>query len=102
VELWKGEESSGVEGRAIMYRDFTTDYLGVRVYEDYCIVIEKEPDVSVWQEHGQGFPLPLQRFDSLAAIPASRLALAVSAYEMNNPGNTLIEVLTRKLPSKRE
>jgi hypothetical protein len=74
----------------------------VRVYEDYCIVIEKKPGVSGWQEHGQPFPLPLQRFDSLATIPASRLALAVSAYEMNNPGNTLTEVLTKKLAPKGE
>jgi hypothetical protein len=37
-----------------------------------------------------------EEFDSLTTIPASRLALAVSAYEMNNPGNELRELLTRK------
>jgi hypothetical protein len=79
-----------------MYRDFKTNNLGIRVYEGYCIVIEKKPGVSGWQECGQPFLLPLKRFDSLATIPASRLALAVSAYEMNNPGNELRELLTKK------
>ena len=80
-----------------MYRDFKTNNLGVRVYKGYCIVIEKKPGVSGWQECGQPFPLPLlEGFDSLTTIPLSRLALAASAYEMNNPGNKLRELLTKK------
>ena len=80
-----------------MYRDFKTNNLGVRVYKGYCIVIEKKPGVSGWQECGQPFLLPLlEGFDSLTTIPLSRLALAASAYETNNPGNELRELLTKR------
>src|SRR5712691_10055519 len=80
-----------------MYRDFKANNLGVRVYKGYCIVIEKKPGVSGWQECGQPFPLPLlEGFDSLTTIPLSRLVLAASAYEMKNPGNELRALLTKK------
>jgi hypothetical protein len=80
-----------------MPQDYTKDNLGVRVYGAYCIVIEKKSGVTGWQECGQRFPLPLiEGFDSLTTIPASRLALAVRAYEIDNPGQGLRELLTKK------
>src|ERR1700730_15755550 len=87
-----------------MYRDFKTNNLGVRVYKGYCIVIEKKPGVSGWQECGQPFPLPLlEGFDSLTTIPLRRLPLSASAYERTNPGNELRELLTktRSRPRRR-
>ena len=86
-----------------MPRDFTKDSIGVRVYEEYCIVIEKKPGVRGWQECGQCFPLPLSEgFDSLTTIPASRLALAIRSYEIDNPRQELRELLTRKPTAKGE
>ena len=79
-----------------MPKDFTKDDIGVRVYEGYCIVIERKSGVRGWQECGQHFPLPLSEgFDSLTTIPASRLAIAVRAYEIANPGERLRDLLTR-------
>ena len=86
-----------------MPRDFTKGDIGVRVYDGYCFVIEKKSGVRGWQECGQRLELPLtEGFDSLTTIPASRLALAVRAYEMENPGVGLRELLTQKPTSRWE
>jgi hypothetical protein len=80
-----------------MPRDFIHADLGLRVYGDQCVVIERMPGVDGWVEDGQRFPLPLpEGFDSVHAIPVSQLALAFTMYEINNPGSELRELLTAK------
>jgi hypothetical protein len=81
-----------------MHRDFTHNNLGVRVYANECTIVEKKAGVVGWVEDGQRFPLPLLAgFDTVQAIPASRLAVAFKAYESHNPDSPLREVLTQQV-----
>jgi hypothetical protein len=40
-------------------KDFVKGNLGVRVYDKYCIVIEKKRGVDGWVEDGHRYLLPL-------------------------------------------
>jgi hypothetical protein len=78
-----------------MKRDFTNRGLGIRVFDNECVVIEKKPGVDGWVEDGQRYSLPVpDNFDSLKAKtnPASRLAYAFRYCRCAE----LRELLTRK------
>ena len=82
---------------AVRPRDFTQGKLGIRVLDNDCAIIEKKPGVEGWVEDGHRFPLPVPvGFDSVVTIPASRLALAFKAYEIEHPASGLRELLMKK------
>jgi len=84
-----------------MLTDFTVRGFGIRVGDSYCVVIEKKSGVVGWVEDGQRHPLPLPvGFDSIEAIPSSRVAIAFKAYELVHPGDGLRATLTQKLAPK--
>ena len=79
-------------------QDFTIpNGLGIRITGgNTCQVIRRQR--GVWKEIGRTYQLPLQQEDlrfGKSGIPASVLAVAVRAYELNNPGSSLREDLTR-------
>ena len=76
--------------------DFTERGFGIRVADGHCVVIEKKSGVFGWVEDGQRHPLPLPvRFDSIQAIPTTRVAVAFKEYELAHPGDGLRELLTQ-------
>jgi hypothetical protein len=80
-----------------MQRDFTNRGLGIRVFDNECVVIEKKGGVHGWVEDGQRHSLPVpDNFDSITTNPASRLALAFRYCEMENPAGELRALLTQK------
>jgi hypothetical protein len=84
-----------------MLTDFAVRGFGIRVGDSYCVVIEKKSGVVGWVEDGQRHPLPLPvGFDSIEAIPSSRVAIAFKAYELVHPGDGLRATLTQKLAPK--
>ena len=88
---------------AIKPRDFTQGNLGIRVYDNDHVVIEKKPGVHGWVEDARRFPLPAPAvFDSIVTTPASRLAVAFKAYEIRHPGSELRELLMKKPAAKGE
>jgi hypothetical protein len=71
--------------------------LGIRIAgRKTCQVIRKQKNV--WNEIGQVFELPVHEDDLKwgSLIPASVLAVALRAYEMDHPTSKLRAVLTRK------
>lgn len=81
-------------------RDFTNRGIGIRVFENECVVIEKKGGVHGWVEDGHRYSLPVPaNFDKLTTNPASRLALAFNYYATDNPSLELRELLTR-LPAE--
>ena len=80
-----------------MPTDFAVRGFGIRVADSYCVVIEKKSGVVGWVEDGQRYPLPLAAgFDSIEAIPSSRVAMAFKAYELVHPGDGLRAALTQQ------
>ena len=78
-----------------MDRDFTNGGFGIRVTDDYCVVIEKKSGVVGWVEDGLRHPLPLPvGFESVREIPTSRLAIAFKAHERAHPEDGLRQLLT--------
>jgi hypothetical protein len=83
--------------------DFTDRGFGIRVADGYCVVIEKKSGVDGWVEDGLRHPLPLPLgFESIQAIPTSRVAIAFKRYELAHPGDGLRALLTKKLAPKGE
>jgi hypothetical protein len=81
-----------------MPTDYTVRGIGIRVADSYCVVIEKKSGVVGWVEDGERHALPLPvGFDSVEAIPSSRVAIAFKAYERMHPGDGLRAALTQKL-----
>ena len=80
-----------------MLTDFAVRGFGIRVADSYCVVIEKKSGVVGWVEDGQRHPLPMPAgFDSIEAIPSSRVAMALKAYELAHPGGGLRQALTNQ------
>jgi hypothetical protein len=78
-------------------QDFTIpNGLGIRIVDGVaCQVIRKQR--GAWKEIGRTYNLPLTREDlqfSKSGIPASVIAVALRAFEMNNPGSGLRQQLT--------
>lgn len=72
--------------------------LGIRINgRKTCQVIRKQRNV--WNAIGQVYNLPVHEDDLKwgSEIPASVLAVALRAYEMDHPNSRLREVLTRKV-----
>ena len=87
-----------------MPNDYTNRGFGIRVAvaDNYCVVIERKPGVNGWVEDGLRHPLPLPLgFESIQAIPTSRLAIAFKAYELAHPGDGLRELLTQQAPAMK-
>jgi hypothetical protein len=75
--------------------EYTFRGFGIRVTDTYCVVIEKKSGVVGWVEDGQRHTLPLpEGFDTMQAIPTSRVAIAFKQYEAAHPGSGLREMLT--------
>jgi hypothetical protein len=81
----------------------TQDYtirngLGIRVNDrETCQVIRKQRQV--WKEIGRVYELPLAEEElrwSATDIPASVIAVALRAYELDHPDSELREMLTEK------
>jgi hypothetical protein len=76
--------------------------LGIRINgRKTCQVIRKQKNV--WNEIGQVYELPVHEEDLKwgSEIPASVLAVALRAYEMDHPTSKLRSVLTRKVARPR-
>jgi len=82
----------------------TEDYtirngLGIRVEgRKTCQVIRKQK--GEWKEIGRLYELPVEVEDlaiGTVGIPASVLAVAVRAYEMDHPASKLRSMLTRRI-----
>ena len=76
--------------------------LGIRIRgRKTCQVIRKQRNV--WNEIGKVYELPVQEEDLKwrAEIPASVLAVALRAYEMDHPTSKLRVVLTRNVVRPR-
>lgn len=76
--------------------------LGIRINNrKTCQVIRKQRNV--WSEIGQVYELPVQENDLKwhAEIPASMLAVALRAFEMDHPNSRLRAVLTRNVARPR-
>ena len=78
-------------------RDFTIpNGLGIRILDGRtCQVIRRQH--GVWKEIGRPYELPLQDDDlkwSQDGVPASVIAVALSAYELGHPGASLRRELT--------
>lgn len=78
-------------------RDFTIhNGIGIRIADgETCQVIRKQR--GVWKEIGKAYDLPLQDEDlkwTRNGIPASVIAVALRAYELECPGNCLRRLLT--------
>ena len=77
-------------------RDFTEHGFGIRVGDGYCVGVMR------YVEDGERHPLPLLReFDSVQAIPTSRVAIAFKAYAHAHPDDGLHELLTGLAPDHR-
>jgi hypothetical protein len=86
-----------------MTQDYTDRGFGIRVADNYCVVIERKPGVNGWVEDGLRHPLPLPLgFESIQAIPTSRVAIAFKAYELAHPGDGLRELLTQESSAVKE
>ncbi len=86
------------------YEDFTIrNGLGIRISgRKTCQVIRKQKNV--WKEIGQVYELPVSEEElrwGASGIPASVLAVALRAYEMDNPHSKLRTLLTRKVVRPR-
>jgi hypothetical protein len=71
--------------------------LGIRISgRKTCQVIRKQRNV--WNEIGRQYDLPVADEDLKwgGSIPASVLAVALRAYELDHPNSKLRSVLTRK------
>lgn len=71
--------------------------LGIRISgRKECQVIRKQKNA--WQEIGRVYQLPVLEEDLKwgSEIPASVLAVALRAYELDHPNSRLRAVLTRK------
>jgi len=86
----------------------TEDYtikngLGVRVNgRKTCQVIRKQKNE--WKEIGKLYELPVDAAElaiGTVGIPASVLAVAVRAYELDHPGSKLRAMLTRRIARPR-
>ncbi len=86
----------------------TEDYtikngLGVRVSgRKTCQVIRKQKNE--WKEIGKLYELPVDMAElsiGTVGIPASVLAVAVRAYELDHPGSKLRAMLTRRIARPR-
>lgn len=78
--------------------------LGIRVTaRKTCQVIRKQK--GVWQEIGKLYDLPVVdedlRWGGDSQIPASVLAVALRAYELDHPNSRLRSVLTRRVVRPR-
>jgi hypothetical protein len=78
-------------------QDFTIhNGLGIRIVDGYtCQVIRQQR--GAWKEIGRAYELPLSQEDlqfSKRGIPASVIAVALRAYELDNPGSSLRQKLT--------
>jgi hypothetical protein len=78
-------------------QDFTIhNGLGIRIVDGYtCQVIRQQR--GAWKEIGRVYELPLGKEDlqfSKRGIPASVIAVALRAYELDNPGSSLRQKLT--------
>ena len=78
-------------------QDFTIpNGLGIRIVDGFtCQVIRQQR--GAWKEIGRIYELPLNRDDlqfSKRGTPASVIALALRAYELDNPGSDLRQQLT--------
>jgi hypothetical protein len=77
-------------------QDFTiSNGLGIRIVNgSTCQVIRKQR--GAWKEIGRVYELPLTREDlqfSRSGIPASVIAVALRAYELDHPGSSLRQEL---------
>jgi hypothetical protein len=77
-------------------QDFTIpNGLGIRITGgSTCQVIRRQR--GAWKEIGRTYELPLNQEDlrfGKSGIPASVLAVALRAYELNNPGTSLRQEL---------
>ncbi len=86
----------------------TEDYtikngIGIRIVgRKTCQVIRKQK--GEWTEIGQQYELPVNEAElamGSVGIPASVLAVAVRAYELDHPNSRLRQVLTRKIARPR-
>ena len=78
-------------------QDFTIpNGLGIRIVDGFtCQVIRQQR--GAWKEIGRIYELPLNRDDlqfSKRGTPASVIAVALRAYELDNPGSDLRQQLT--------
>jgi hypothetical protein len=76
--------------------------LGIRISgRKTCQVIRKQKNV--WNEIGRVYELPVNEDDLKwgSEIPASVLAVALRAYEMDHPNSKLRVVLTRNVARPR-
>jgi hypothetical protein len=88
--------------------EMTEDYtikngLGIRVIgRKTCQVIRKQKNE--WKEIGRVYELPVDAADlslGTLGIPASVLAVAVRAYELDHPASRLRVMLTRRVARPR-
>ncbi len=88
--------------------EMTEDYtikngLGIRVIgRKTCQVIRKQKNE--WKEIGRVYELPVDEADlslGTLGIPASVLAVAVRAYEMDHPTSKLRAMLSRRVARPR-
>jgi len=86
----------------------TEDYtirngLGIRIMgRKTCQVIRKQK--GEWREIGQVYELPVDEAElamGTLGIPASVLAVAVRAYELDHPNSKLRQVLLRRIARPR-
>jgi hypothetical protein len=78
-------------------QDFTIhNGLGIRIVDGYtCQVIRQQR--GAWKEIGRMYELPVSKEDlqfSKRGTPASVIAVALRAYELDNPGSSLRQRLT--------
>lgn len=78
-------------------QDFTIpNGLGIRIVDGYtCQVIRQQR--GAWKEIGRMYQIPLSNEDlqfSKRGTPASVIAVALRAYELDHPGSSLRQQLT--------